>query len=229
MQLKRDPQTVKKCLVNKDNSYYTNKALTIEFPKWYMTKGLYVNEETHYLYGIFAVIVGDVYSVSLIPTVVTTLPIAVNEIERDGDVYIQLMYAAGSKVLESNKAIMQSFLAYDFFDGFFMQAKVPWFVEYEDLCILMNNTVSYGGTNLGVNQVNNELLCSFIARSSKDKREFFRVAPTGKAAFVDLMDVRYSSLSTVNKLAGNYFSESLVSALIQKETVPTTLEKHVRN
>lgn len=229
MQLKRDPDAIKKLLTNKDNAYYTSKALTIEFPEWYTTKGLYRNEDTHYLYGIFAIVVGDVYSVSLIPTIVTTLPVAVNEVERDGVMYIQLRYAAGSKVLESNKAIMQSFLAYDFFDGFFMQAKVPWFIEYKDLATLMDNTVSYGGTNLGESQINNELLCSFIARTPKDKRVFFRVNPTGKVSFVDLMDVRYSSLSTVNKIAGNYFNESLVSALIQKETTPTTLEQHVRN
>lgn len=229
MSLKREPQVIQKYLTNKEDAYFTSHAMVIEFPQWYEVKGLYKNESVHYLYGIFAMIVGDSYSVSLIPTVVTTSPVAVKEIDRDGVPYIQLLYAAGSKVLQSNKAIMQPFLAYDFFDGFFMQAKVPWFVEYEDLCTLMDNTVSYGGTNLGINQTSNELLCSFIARSAKDKRKFFRVNPTEKVAFVDLMDVRYSSLSTVNKLAGNYFNESLVSALVHKETQPTTLEKHVRN
>lgn len=229
MSLKRAPEVIAKYLTNKDGAYYTSQAMTIEFPEWYMTKGLYRNENIHYLYGIFAMVVGNVYSVSLIPTVLTTSPISVNEIEREDGKYIQLMYAAGSKVLQSNKAIMQPFLAYDFFDGFFMQAKVPWYIAYEDLCTLMDNTVSYGGTNLGINQTSNELLSSFIARTGKDKRKFFRTDPSSELAFVDLMDVRYSSLSTVNKLAGNYFNESLVSALVHKEKQPTTLEKHVRN
>lgn len=229
MDLTRNPKAVEKCLINKEGAFYTSSALTIEFPKWYSEKGLYVSEDVHYLYGIFAIIVGNNYSVSVIPTVVTTLPIMVTEVQREDGAYIQLSYAAGSKILQSNKAIMQPFLAYNFFDGFFMQAKVPWYVGYEDLCKLMTNTVSYGGTNLGRNHTSNELLTSFIARSSKDKSKFFRTAPVGNPEFVDLMDVRYSSLSTVNKLAGNYFNESLVSALVQKETSPTTLEKHVRN
>jgi len=36
-------------------------------------------------------------------------------------------------------------------------------------------------------------------------------------------------MSTLNKLAGNYYTESLVSALVQKEKEPTKLEMLVRN
>lgn len=229
MDLIRDKQAISQRLSNRDGAYFTDTALTIEFPHWYAEKGLYVSEDVHYLYGVFAIVVGKHYAVSLIPTVMTTSPLMVTEIERDGVMYIQLTYAAGSKVLQSNRAIMQPFLSYNFFDGYFMQAKVPWYIGYEDLCKVMDNTVAYGGTNLGSNQTSNELLTSFIARSAKDKRKFFRTEPIGKPSFVDLMDVRYSSLSTVNKLAGNYFNESLVSALVHKEKQPTTLEKHVRN
>lgn len=229
MTMRRDKDAIRKHLTNRDGGFYTDVALTIEFPAWYADKGLYNNEDVHYLYGVFAIIVGETYSVSLIPTVLTTSPVMVGEIERGGEKYIQFSYAKGSKVLQSNRAIMQPFLSYNFFDGYFMQAKVPWYIGYEDLCVVMDNTVSYGGTSLGENQTSNELLASFIARTSGDKRKFFRTDPKGMPSFVDLMDVRYSSLSTVNKLAGNYFNESLVSALVHKETKPTTLEKHVRN
>lgn len=228
MNLTRDKQAISKHLTNRDGAYYTDTPLIIEFPKWYQDKELYVSESVHYLYGIFAIIVGDKYSVSQIPTVVTTSPVMVSEIDRDGEVYIQLSYGAGSKVLQSNKAIMQPFLVYNFFDGYFLQAKVPWYIAYEDLCVIMDNTVRYGNTNFGQNQTSNELITSFIARSAKDKRAFYRLAPKGQPSFVDLMDVRYSSLSTINKLAGNYFNESLVSALVHKEKQPTTLENHVR-
>ena len=228
MQLTRNKDAVSKHLSIREGAYFTDTTTIIEFPKWYEDKELYVSESVHYLYGLFAIIIGNDYSVSRIPTVLTTSPVMVTEVEKDGEVYINLHYGAGSKLLESSKAIMQPYLAYNFFDGFFLQAKVPWYIAYEDLSVIMDNTVSYGGTNLGSNQTSNELLCSFIARQSKDKRAFYRLDPKGAPAFVDLMDVRYSSLSTVNKLAGNYFNEALVSALVQKEKKPTTLEKHVR-
>ena len=228
MTLIRNKDAISKHLSNKGDGYYTDTPTIIEFPKWYQDKELYVSERVHYLYGLFAIIIGNDYSVSRIPTVLTTSPVMVSEVERGDEIYINLHYGAGSKLLESSKAIMQPYLAYNFFDGFFLQAKVPWYIAYEDLSVIMDNTVSYGGTNLGTNQTSNELLCSFIARQSKDKRSFYRLDPKGPPSFVDLMDVRYSSLSTVNKLAGNYFNEAIVSALVQKEKKPTTLEKHVR-
>lgn len=228
MLLTRNKAAIAKLCPKRDSAFYAEVPTIIEFPKWYQDKELYVVESVHYLYGIFATIIGDKYSVSLIPTVLTTAPVMVTEIDRDGETYIQLMYGAGSKLLESSRAIMQPFLAYNFLDGYFMQAKIPWFIDYDDLPVLLSNTVSYGNTNLGINQTSNELLVSFIARHMKDMRSFYRTDPKGKPAFVDLMDVRYSALSTVNKLAGNYFNESLVSALVHKETRPTTLENHVR-
>lgn len=226
--MKRDPATIAKHVTLKNDAYYTDTLTYIEFPKWYGEKGLYVSGDISYVYGIIAVVVGDTYSVTRIPTVINTVPVAINEIERDDGTYIRLCYGKGSKVFETTKVIMHSYLAYNFFEGYFMQGRVPWYINAEDLCYILDNTVQYGGTKLGSNEVNNELLTSFIARSSKDKTVFYRNNPVGNPSYVDLMDVRYSSLTTTNKLAGNYFNESVVSALVQKEKKPTTLENHVR-
>lgn len=226
--LKRDPKFIASHVTVKDGAYYTDTLTMIEFPKWYSEKELFVTGDVSYVYGLFAIVIGDSYSVSRIPTVINTKPVSITEVDRDGETYVQLFYGKGSKVLETTRAIMQPFLAYNFFDSYFMQAKVPWYITPEDLCYIMDNTVSYGGTNLGANQISNELLTGFISRTEKDKAVFYRLNPTGKPRYVDLMDVRYSSLSTTNKLAGNYFNESVTSALIQKETKPTTLENHVR-
>lgn len=228
MELTRDKQAIEKHLSRREDGFYTDTYTTIEFPAWYQDKGLYTNEAVHFIYGIFAIIIDNKYSVSLIPTVVGTQPVMIGEIDRGGEKYIQFFYAKGSKFLESTKTIMQPFLSYNFFDGYFMQAKVPWYIGYSDLATVMGNMADYGGSNLGENQTGNEMLVSFIGRTPKDKRVFYRNDPKGMPSFVDLMDVRYSSLTTVNKLAGNYFDESVVSALVHKETKPTTLENHVR-
>lgn len=226
--LTRDPKFISQHVTAKDGGYVTDTYTAIEFPKWFSEKGLFVTGEVSYVYGLFAIVIGDKYSVSRIPTVINTSPVSIMEIDRDGEIYIQLLYGKGSKVFDSEKIIMNPYLAYNFFDGFYMQAKVPWYMAADDLCYAMDNTVKYGATNLGSKEVNNELLTSFITRNQKDPSIFYRVNPTGKPLFVDLMDVRYSSLNTTNKLAGNYFNESIVSALVQKETKPSTLEKHVR-
>lgn len=226
--MKRDKDYIKSVVIKKDDGYYATKKTIIEFPKWYQDKGLYEISDNTFLYGIFAMIVDDKYSVSRIPTVMNTTPLMVKEIDRDGETYIQLIYGPGDRVINSQNVLMQPFLSYEYFNGFYMLARMPWFIDYEDLIFTMDNTVKYAGNNLGSNNVGNEVLPTFISRQQEDKRMFYRSNPTGKPYFVGLMDVRYSALSTINKQAGNYPEESLVSALIIKEEKPTTLENHVR-
>ncbi|WP_396190453.1 hypothetical protein [Flavobacterium sp.] len=158
----------------------------------------------------------------------STTPVMVKEIERDGEEYIQLYYGPGNRIINGDTVLMQPFLSYEYFNGFFMLAKVPWFINYEDLSATMDNTLKYAGNNLGASYVGNEVLATFISRNQSDKRKFFRKSPKDKPFFVGLMDVRFSALSTINKQAGNYPEESLVSALINPEKKPTTLENHVR-
>lgn len=226
--LKRDKDFVQSTIQKKEDGYYTTKKTIIEFPKWYESKGLYEISDNTFLYGIFAMIVDDKYSVSRIPTIMNTTPLMVKEVERDGEVYIQLIYGPGDKIINGQNVLMQPFLSYEFFNGFFFLAKVPWFVDYEDLVFMMDNTTKYAGNNLGSNSVGNEVISAFISRQQSNKTKFFRSEPKGHPYFVGLMDVRYSALSTINKQAGNYPEESLVSALINKEAKPTTLENHVR-
>ena len=230
--LVRDKNYIASQLTQKENAIYTKQKTIIEFPKWYQDKGLYDNSDKTFVYGVFAIIIGDRYSVSVIPTVMATEPIAVMEIERDGVEYFQLVYGKDDCLFEDTKILKQPFLSYNFFDGYYFQAKIPWFIEYNeknnDLVKILDNMVRYGGSKLGANLISNEVVTSFIARNPKDKTQFFRLDPKGDPSFVDLMDVRFSALNTLNKLAGNYFEDALTGALVQKEKSPTTLENLVR-
>lgn len=225
--LKRDEAYVNSRMVIKNNQVFTTEVTKILIPSWYEDKSLLQIGDKVITYGIMATVVGDKYAVGVIPTVVSTYPLTVSEVEFDEVKYKELTFAKNTKLLDLN-TIKNPYLAYDFFDGFFMQAKIPWFVEYKDLAAIMDNTSIYGGTNLGANEVSNELLISFISRLPQDKTKFYRSKPIGTPSYVDLMDVRYSTLSTVSKIAGNYFNESITSALIQKETKSTQLGEHVR-
>lgn len=227
--LKRDKTYIESNIINKDGLYFTKKKLIIEIPSWYRDKSLYDISDNVYVYGVFAFIMDDKYSVSIIPTVLPVNPVMTTEIERNGEKYLQLHFAPNDKIFVNDKTIMHSYLSYNFFEGYYMQAKLPWFIEYEDLVKVLDNTVKYAGSNLGANYIVNEVVTSFIARQEQDKKLFYRQNPKSNISYVDIMDVRYSALNTVSKLAGNYFDESLTSALLQKEKSPTTLEKLVRN
>lgn len=227
--LKRDPKYIQSLITTKGEKIYCKEKCIIEYPAWYENKGMGGSGEEVSLYGIFTIIVGDKYSVSLIPTLMTSSPIDVSEIERDGVVYKQLKFGNGDPIINNKRVVKYVLKTYDFFETFFMRAKIPWFIEYEDLVSCMDNLVKYAGSDVGKSFVANELITSFVSRSARDKGVYYRqVDGTGEISYVDLMNVYHSVTSTVGKLAGNYLQDSIVSALVQKNEGETKLEKHMR-
>ena len=225
--MKRDSAFIQSELYKKDGKIYSKQKTILEFPKWYLDKDLASIQEVSYVYGIFALIIDDKYSVSTIPTLCSTVPVLVNEVERDGVLYIQFVYGKDDVVLDNVKVVKEELLSYNFFETYIVYAKIPWFVEPLDMVSIMNNLPKYGKSNVGANPIINELVVSFMTRSAKDKRVFYRQT-TGKDeyAYVDLMNLYYAALSTTSKLGGSYFNKGLVSAIVQKEKEPSKLEIH---
>lgn len=226
--LKRDPQFIGSQLYREGDKLYCKDKCIIEFPKWYEDKELATIQDTVYFYGIFAILIGDKYSVSVIPTMCQTTPIMIKEIERDGVVYNQFIYGKDDCILNNLNVVKTELLSYNFFETFYMYARAPWFIEYEDLVRLMDNLPVYANSNVGGNFISNELTTSFITRSKADKKVFFRQDGSKGSEYVDLMNVYFSALSTTNKIAGNYFMESMTSAIVQPEAKTTKLEDLVR-
>lgn len=226
--MKRDKDFIQSQIYIKDGKIYTKEKTIIEFPKWYENKELLDIQDVTYLYGVFAIIIGDKYSVSVIPTLINTTPIIIREVERENGTYIQFVYGKDDVLIDNTTIAKKDLLSYNIFENLFIYAKAPWFIEYEDLIKILDNIYPYSNSNLGNNFVATELVTSFIARTKKDKTVFLRQDPNAQADYVDLTNVYFSALSTLNKVAGNYFTEGLTSALVQKEKEPTKLENLVR-
>ena len=228
MNYTRDTKVIKSILYEKDNKIYTKEKLMIEFPKWYEDKELLSLGDQTYLYGVFALIKDNFYSVSTIPTLIQVSPTIITEIKKGEEIYTQFIFGENKVVIENTQVVKQELLSYNMFSQFFLNAKIPWYIGYDDLVKIMDNLPEYAKSQLGDNWIANELVVSFITRYKENKAIFHRQKVEEDYDFVDLNNVYYSAISTLNKLAGNYFSESLVSALVQKEREPTKLEMVVR-
>lgn len=227
--LKRDPKYIQSLIEVKGDKIFCKEKCIIEYPAWYDEKGMGESREEVSMYGIFAIIVGDKYSVSTIPTICTSSPIVVTEIERGGVIYKQLRFGKGDCIINDRKVVSYTLKAYNFFESFFMRAKIPWFIEYEDLVKCMDNLTKYAASEVGGSAITNELVCSFVSRSAKDKSVYYRqVGGSGDVSFVDLMNVYHSTVGVVNKLAGGYFNNALTSALVQKNEGNTKIELHMK-
>jgi hypothetical protein len=232
MKLTRDPEFIKSKMYSiksiGDNRLMTSEKTIIEFPKYYEDKGLLKIEKTVTLYAIFAIIIDNKYSVSLIPTTINTKPLLINEVEREDGIYYQFIYGKNTAIIDNMITIRNKLLSYDLFDSFFMLNKIPWFMEYEDMLRILDNLPKYGESNLGANLISNEIIVSFITRQRQDPIKFYRQDTSKEHMYVDLNDVFYSVMSNVSRLGGSYFNDSLISAINQKEKEPTKLTNLVR-
>lgn len=227
--LTRDPKAISKLITIANGKITCSEKSIIEFPKWYLDKELADEREVMSFYGIFAIIVGDKYSVSVIPTMCTSNPISTQEVERNGEIYLQLLFGKGDVIISNSTVVNSPLKAYNFIESYFLRANVPWYIDYETLSKCMDNLVKYGGSAVGESNIANELVTSFVARPKENKDIFYRqVGGKGPVTFVDLMNVYYSARSTVTKIAGSYFERGITSALVQKETEGTKLEQHMK-
>jgi len=228
--VKRDPDHIKKQLTIKDNMILANKELFIEFPKRYRQKDLVEQGQEIAVYGVFAVIDPDAekYSVSLIPAFIKTEPFNVREIEREGVTFIQFQYAKDTPIVASTTVTRNKITSYDLFEEFYLDGKAPWYMSYTDMYKLLSHFKKYADSNIGANSLSNELITSYITRNQDDPTIYYRQATNKPYTFVALENVFYSTVGTLNKISGAYFTDGLVAALVNKEEKPTDVENIVR-
>lgn len=228
MKLKRDQKLLRSILFEKDNKLFTKEPIKIQLPQRYIDKNLAnIGQETQ-VYGIFSIIYKDNYSVSRIPALFTTTPITITtQVINDVD-YINFNYGKNCEVISNLNVVKNKILTETIFQEFFVMGKTPWFIEYEDVIEIFNNMVTYAASDIGKNHIATELITSYIARQKDDIKKYHRTNINSQYVFAPLDDVFYSANSTLSKLAGNYFSDGIISALRQPEKQPTTLEQLVK-
>lgn len=224
----RNKDTISKHITLKDKQYITDSPTIIEFPKRFLDKDLATIGAKTYVYGVFAIIIGDTYSVSIIPSFIETSPLHVKEVTRDNIEYVQFHYGKGMSIIENNSVIRNKIYTYNILEEFYLKGNVPWYIDYNDLNTIFSNMKYYADSNIGQSKLTNEIIVSYIARDTEDKTRYHRLSKNKDYCFIALDDIYYATLGTVNKLSGSYFDKGLVSALVQPEKSPTQLEKIIR-
>lgn len=226
--LKRDPSFISKLVEIKGDKIYCKERCIIEYPVYYNNKEMGLEGEETQFYGIFALIVGDRYSVSVIPTMCVTEPVDIGEIDRDGVLYRQLHFGKGDCIISSKKVLALSLKAYNFFESYFMRGNVPWYVGYHDLVKCMDNLLVYADSGIGGNLLSNELLVSYVTRSVHDKDVYYRqLGGQGELSHVGLFNI-HSLRGPVRLLAGGYMNDAITSALVRPSSKDTKLELHMK-
>lgn len=221
--LSHDPSKVHAVLKElPDGRLVTTKGCKLYIPSRYAERDLaYVGIETQ-IVGICAITVEDrYYGVMMVNAMMRIEPTTTVKIMIEDEEFYEFGFDPGSTVIASTALVKQDTLVYRIYDEIIAKGRVPWYLSYIQLSHLFDTAKYHAGANIGQNSEVTELIVSMIARNPDDRHQYYRKDISSLAsiekhppAFIALRSVIYAATNTTNKLAGSYFHEGLVSALV---------------
>jgi hypothetical protein len=214
----------------------TRKPCRIQVPARYSDVDLAEIGSDTYVYGIYALIMEDqYYAVSNVCAMIQIDPFRVTSEKIDDTDYHIFHFEQDQVLIKNMNVVKQDILIYNVMNEFIFHSRVPWFMEYEDMAKLFDTAKEYADSNIANNLETIELLIAMIGRNARDRMSYYRTIiknredlKTNPPVFVPLDSVQYSATNTLNKLAGNYFNDGLVSALTTKTENVEHIEELLR-
>lgn len=219
----RDPAKVHAYLRElPDGRLVTTKGCKIYIPVRFAERGLASIGIETYIVGIYAIVVDDLYfGTSLVNAMIPIEPTSTVTVQIDGDDYYEFSFEPGSTVFSSVNLVKTDTLVYKIYDEIISKGRVPWYLGYAELGKLFDTAQYHAGARIGANHEVTELIISMIARNPKNRHEYYRTCvktpedlKTVPPAYIPLRSVTYAATNTLNRLAGSYFTEGVVSALV---------------
>jgi hypothetical protein len=219
-----------------DGKLITLVDCKIYIPVRFSERGLVSIEAETHIVGIYAIVMEDTYyGVSMVNAMIRIDPNGRNIVSIDGEDYFEFLFEAGSAVMASVNLVKSDILVYRIYDELISKGKIPWYLQYTDLAKLFETAIYHAGANIGRDHEVTELLVSMISRNPDNRVEYYRQVvkqesdlKTIKPAFIPLKSVTYSATNTTNKLAGSFFSEGVVSALVSPSLREERIESLLR-
>lgn len=236
--LQRNPARVQAALKElPDGKVVCTERVKIYVPTRFLERGLAYIGVDPYVLGIYGMTVQDkYYGVSLVNAMIPIDPTETNRVKMDGTEYLEFVFDPGSTVFKSTMLVKVDTLTYRIYDEILSGGRVPWYMGYDDLSRIFDTARYHAGANIGGNQEVTQMIVSIIARDPDDLTKPFRSRiktkedlQTIKPAFVSLKAISYTATNVTAKLAGNYQSEGIVSAIVnpseRSERIETLLRK----
>jgi len=232
----RNPERVRKALVKKGDMIIAKETCKIMIPSTFIQKGLAEFGLDTYVLAIYAMIVEDkYYAVSIVPAMMQIDPSQVVRTMVDGTEYTVCVFEPGDTVIVNTNLVRNDKIIYPIFNEVFSRGRVPWQLSYEDMGNFFQHAGKFAGAQVGTNHEVMEVFVSILARSSQDKTVNYRhvVQSYGDLVsnppeYIPLRNVNFAATNTISKLAGSYFSEGVISALVSPTTRLERLDRQLR-
>lgn len=235
--LTRDSVHIRSLLsITKDGRVVCNKPIEIHFPDHYLRKQLAEMHESLYVLGMFVIVDREAkrYALMNVPAKVM-IPISeMDTYQYNEDFYRQLKFDAYDTVIATKEIIADDKLMYWMYSYFIELANIPWYMEYNDLLKMYDQTPYYMGNTLGSSTQIVEMIIGNVARSPDDIKTMYRhyFDPTKKKTnlpnWIALRNMSLGAADTFSKVMGSYFDDGVTSALAEPSKTLTNVEKVLR-
>lgn len=234
---KRDPVKVLSSLIETPSGQIIAKQnCKIQVPVRFSEIGLGKVGIQTFTYGLFPIILetGE-YSVCNVNALIELDPFKTLMVTLDEVDYHEFYFEPGSVIIKTTDLIKRETLIYNIMDEFIFKGKIPWYVEYEDIGKIFDTAKYHANSNVGQNLEVIEFIAALITRSKKDRTKYIRNVAKSFADtkldqidYIPLNNVFYAIHNTVNKLAGSYFNDGVISALVTPSTQVEKIESILR-
>lgn len=219
--LVRDASIADTLVKEVDGKLVALKPLDIHVPFRYVPAKLAHIGERFMCIGIFPIVYDNKrYMVSNISGYIELTASSMRTEEINGEEYYILSFDRGSIISPLMDMLVSDDGAYNVYNEFIGKAKIPWFLNYEDIGKCLANVHYFNGITLSGTNAVIELIVASIARSSKDTNVYYREVIKGLSqqntdppTIVPLRAVISGTTNTMGKLMGSYADEGLTSAL----------------
>lgn len=235
--LVRNPAKVLEALTElPDGQVLAKKTIKIYIPTRFAERNLAEIGVEVYICGIYAMVTEDgFYAVSLVNAMHRIQPDTTNKVVFGETEYFEFVFTPGSVVFPTLNLVRNRTLVYRIYDELIAKGRIPWYVTYRDMAHIFDTAKIHAGTNVGSDHETTELLVSMIARDPKDRTRYYRQVVEQEAdmdhvpvAWVPLKSVVYAATNTMNKIAGSYMHDGIVSALVSPAERTENIEALLR-
>lgn len=226
---KRDGQRILNALAETNNTLVAKENLRIHVPVRFATRGLgQVGIET-FICCMYAIITDDdYYDVSNYCAIAKIEPYKTEEILIDNVEYYEFTFLKGQVIMPNVQLVRRDMLIFNIMDEFIFKGNVPWYFTPNDLARIMDTAKTAGDSAVGEWLDVIELIVSVVTRVKGEKKIYYRNGNGGAYDFVALSNVFYVASSTLPKLAGNYFNDGVVSAIMEPVDEVQRVERLLR-
>lgn len=231
-EMKRDPTLGAILEKTKDSRIVAKESCQVIVPSRYFEVGLGTFSDNVECLGVFALVSGDRYAISIAISIMPFSPDSVTKFVFDDVEYVIMNFDKGSTICPDFNLVKSETLLYYVDEYFLRSARIPHFFDPDDVGKLMRDLEYYTGVKVTSNNRPWELVASFISRNADNVRQFWRhVADKKKAQciYVPLDSVAFSAISTTSKLTGAYLDEGFLSAALHKSEEISKIEKVIRS